>query len=111
MRLIDKDEVMKKLSIADECEDCPFCSEEIFCGKQQDFVDACEAICDAPVVEIIHCKDCKYFGIDNIFGFTYCDRSGINKMGDYEYRISYNWTEDDFCSHAERRDDRDERSV
>ena len=64
-----------------------------------------------PGPDVIHCKDCKYFGIDNIFGFTYCDRSGINKMGDYEYRISYNWAEDDFCSHAERRDDRDERSV
>jgi len=52
MRLIDKDELMKSLSITEECEDCPFCSEAIFCGKQQDFVDACEAICDAPEIDV-----------------------------------------------------------
>ena len=75
MRLIDKDEVMKSLSITEECEDCPFCSEEIFCGKQQDFVDACEAIYNAPVVEIIHCKDCIYYDPEHV------EKNGVR----YEY--------------------------
>lgn len=100
MRLIDKNEVMKKLSIADECEDCPFCSEEIFCGKQQDpqsFVDACEAICDAPVVEIIHCKECKYAEVvdpeDGQDGYT-C-----------QFHRGSIWFSGSYCSWAERGQD------
>lgn len=61
--------------------------------------------------EVIRCKDCKYLRQNYIGGVIYCDRSGVDNNGDYVDRISYGWGFDDFCSHAERRDDRDERSV
>lgn len=73
MRLIDKDEVMKSLSITEECEDCPFCSNGIFCEMPP--VDACEAIYNAPVVEIIHCKDCIYYDPEHV------EKDGVR----YEY--------------------------
>ena len=63
-----------------------------------------------PGPDVIRCKECKYLR-QNYFGITYCDRSGVDNNGDYIDRISYGWDLDDFCSHAERRNDRDERSV
>lgn len=97
MRLIDKDQVMKSLSITEECKDCPFCSKAIFCGKSQDFVNACEAICDAHVVEIIHCRDCKYWDEfpSSTINIEYHKCSG--------FPIFTESKSDDFCSRGERK--------
>lgn len=50
----------------------------------------------ADVVEVVRCKDCKYF-IRNVFNQTACDRTfdvfGIGML------------EDDFCSYGERKDE------
>ena len=43
--------------------------------------------------EIIHCKDCKHFGVDRYKKLTWCSR--IN--------YGYGYQADDFCSKAERR--------
>ena len=45
--------------------------------------------------EIIHCKDCKHFGVDRYKKLTWCSR--IN--------YGYGYQADDFCSRAERRTD------
>lgn len=45
--------------------------------------------------EIIHCKDCKHFGVDRYKKLTWCSR--IN--------YGYGYQADDFCSKAERRTD------
>lgn len=46
--LIDRRELMKTLEIAEECENCES-HVGIHCAKES-FVDACEAICDAPTI-------------------------------------------------------------
>ena len=43
--------------------------------------------------EIIHCLDCKHFGVDRYKKLTWCSR--IN--------YGYGYQADDFCSKAERR--------
>ena len=50
MRLIDADELKKELGIADDCSQCDH-ARTIFCSKGSNFVDACEAINDAPTIE------------------------------------------------------------
>ena len=45
--------------------------------------------------EIIHCKDCKHFGVDRYKKLTWCSR--IN--------YGYGYQANDFCSKAERRTD------
>ena len=49
MELIDKRALMRKLKIADSCNDCEW-ERGRFCGQHKNFVDACEAINEAPVV-------------------------------------------------------------
>ena len=48
IELIDKRALMKTLKISDSCNECEW---EVgpLCGKANSFVDACEAICEAPV--------------------------------------------------------------
>lgn len=56
----------------------------------------------APTVDavpVIRCKDCKYYREGKYFeSIKFCFRL---KHGE-EY-VGYNFSEDDFCSHAERR--------
>lgn len=52
MRLIDADALMDALGIAVECSDCAN-QAGAFCHKSSDFVNACEAICDAPTADAI----------------------------------------------------------
>lgn len=49
MELIDKRALMRKLKIADSCNDCEW-ERGRFCGQHNNFVDACEAINEAPVL-------------------------------------------------------------
>lgn len=52
-----------------------------------------------PIIELIRCKDCKYFYKDTIYGITipgteFCIFTMNNRI-----------EENDFCSRAKRRDD------
>lgn len=46
---------------------------------------------DMPTVEIVRCKDCKYWEVDNDVGF--CTRTEDC------------WNADDFCSRGEKKDE------
>ena len=50
-----------------------------------------EVLPDCPLIEIVHCKDCKWFGIDD--GMTYCNVW----LRDVERHM--------FCNYGERRTD------
>lgn len=58
MRLIDANVVMETLGIKSDCVNCDYADEIFFCTKGKNFVDACEAIQDAPTIET---KQIKYF--------------------------------------------------
>lgn len=49
--LISRQDLMNTLHIKEDCQDCEY-SQGIFCTQSPDFVNACEAICDAPPVEV-----------------------------------------------------------
>lgn len=51
MRLIDKDKLIKKLSLSENCENCEFSEKKYFCKRGSDFVDVCEEVCDAPEID------------------------------------------------------------
>ena len=55
MRLIDVDALKEKLGITLDCDECEYSSCGFLCTKTRDFVDACEAIQAAPIVE--ECED------------------------------------------------------
>lgn len=48
-RLVDRDAIMKKLDIAEDCTNCIYQVGSL-CGRSNSFVDACETICDAPTI-------------------------------------------------------------
>lgn len=48
MRLIDADALMETLGIKEECTDCQYHLGYNFCARSGDFVNACEAIINAP---------------------------------------------------------------
>ena len=48
-RLIDRDALMKQLGIAYDCDYCEYQDGE-YCKRVNDFVSACEAISEAPLV-------------------------------------------------------------
>ena len=52
-------------------------------------------------VELVRCKDCKYYREGAIFTDTkFCFRL----RGDNDKPVGYNFSEDDFCSRGERKD-------
>lgn len=75
MRLIDADALAEVLGIKPECADCEN-AQGAFCTKGSDFVNACEAIFDAPTIDTVkhgkwrdftcmnwhgwHCSVCDY---------------------------------------------------
>ena len=52
-------------------------------------------------IEIIRCRDCKYYFVNNLFGRSqgFCSRM----FNIYDHAVATE--EDDYCSRAERRDD------
>ena len=96
-RYIDADLLMKELGITDpDCEKCEWGGKGFpYCTRDGDFVDACDAICEAPtadVVEVVRCKDCKYYCEDE----KMCnDTNGFDRY----------WKPTDFCAYGERRED------
>lgn len=49
--LISRQDLMNTLHIKEDCQDCEY-SNGNFCNLSPDFVNACEAISDAPPVEV-----------------------------------------------------------
>lgn len=109
MRLTDKDALMKTLGIKEDCEECEY-ANGYFCSRGSDFVNACEAICDAPTIvefegdinkvivkgeeyhKIVRCKDCKHWYSDADTGMA-CEFTNMGQP------------EDGYCNWAERRSD------
>lgn len=115
-RYIDADLLMKELGITDpDCVKCEWGSKLFpFCTRDGDFVDACDAICEAPTidaVEVVRCKDCKHRPIKGDGNIVYApndidgwDDDTCPCLCDDCY---YNWMPEDdfFCGKGERRED------
>lgn len=65
-------------------------------------MDTVAALPAADVVEVVRCKDCKYFNlIDKITEGKYlCDRNKLWQPGQYRPYMS----ENDYCSYGERKE-------
>lgn len=107
MRFIDADALAEVLEISDDCEKCKH-GLWAFCTKGSEFVNACEAIFDAPTIETKKCKDCKYFTYRVRYGYeeTYgCDHPLLEYATECDdYWL--NMTEDCFCSMWEAKNER-----
>lgn len=55
-RYIDADVLMKKLDIKADCKECNSIDHFLCCLRSRDFVNACEAINDAPSIDIVRRK-------------------------------------------------------
>lgn len=56
----------------------------------------------ADVVEVVRCKDCKYYVIHTLFGHTqgWCERL----CDEFDKSLSHGTEVNDYCSHGERAD-------
>lgn len=96
MRLIDADALKNDHHMGDECDKC----ETKWRECQYDYIyskmDFCTWIDDAPTidaVEVVRCKDCKYYDINLAYETTcFCTR--------LELFNEHDW----FCADGERRD-------
>ena len=53
MRLIDAHALQRKLGMADECKDCPNCTQLMFCGLSREEADICDAISEAQTIDLV----------------------------------------------------------
>jgi hypothetical protein len=54
------------------------------------------------VVQVVRCKDCKWWKVSELLAPNcFCFRL----MDGYGHHVGYNVSEDDYCSHGERRED------
>lgn len=90
--LISRQGLMNTLHIKEDCQDCEY-SNGNFCNLSPDFVNACEAICDAPSAErrghwIKHenkaCWVCSECGTDDYYAY---ERNSVT--GKYELQDKY----------------------
>ena len=93
MRLIDADALIERLGIKAECDDCQYQNGPL-CKRGSEFVDACEAIFDAPTIEerktgrwieieqqtIYVCPFCKYASSKKNF----CGECGADMRGEVQ---------------------------
>lgn len=93
-RYIDADALMQKLDIKADCKECNSVDHYFGCLKSLDFVNACEAINEAPSIDIVFCKECKH----NPWDF---DRLDYTCVWDDDF-AGRPQTPDDFCSYGER---------
>lgn len=102
MRLIDADALVEfLLKEIIECDkEYDETSEHTILGAGQEAELIRDKIKEMPTVDIVRCKDCKYWVVDYPDGeeFWSCDKWQGWAIGDY-------FTEDDFCSRGERKDD------
>ena len=70
-------------------------------GKSSDFIDGviymAERIEEAPSIDIVRCKECKWYSTDIWTTEYWCDR--ISSWGNCKHVKP-----DDFCSYGERRE-------
>ena len=91
-RYIDADALMKTLKISDDCKHCEQCEDDYFCSMSGDFVNACEAINEAPSIDIVRCKECKHAEV--------CSQNvAMRETYDMYEKI-------DYCSYGEREGER-----
>lgn len=88
MRLIDADALNEALGIGEDCTNCQYSVFAGFCSKGSDFVNACEAIADAPTVDPV--KHGTWIYTDEGYMCTACEKSvygcGLEVMtGQYRY--------------------------
>lgn len=51
MRAIDADELMEKIGIGKDCDECQHNDRKLYCNWKPDVVDICETISTAPTIE------------------------------------------------------------
>ncbi len=106
-RLVDADELMWRKSSLVEPRDKavsmgkPFSDDEVY-AYRLGWNDAIDSIMEyAPTVdavEVVRCKDCKYYLNSN-------EKCGLIDTRLHFYETDKTWTEDCFCSWGERRED------
>ena len=88
-RYIDADLLMKELGITDpDCEKCGWGHKGFpYCKRDGDFVDACDAICEAPTADVRENVHAHWVGIDDIPHETFeCDHCGrIEEVQDVRF--------------------------
>ena len=96
MRLIDADELTTNVL-----------TEDMMSDIWNDDVEACEdfltLIEDAPTidaVEVVRCKDCKYYKPSAVASRNMCFRKDVDRT-----QVCYDFQPGDFCSYGERRTD------
>lgn len=82
-------------------------------GKDKDRRTWAKAICvlhDMPIVDavpVVRCKDCKYYKISELHPpYKFCFRL---RHPTENRSVGYNFADDDFCSHGECREGKDEK--
>lgn len=71
-------------------------------GAFDAFYDALQDTPTVDAVEVVRCKDCKYYNLSELLGPNkFCFRL---KHPTENRVIGYNFAPDDFCSYGERRD-------
>ena len=99
MKLIDVDALRADYGMAEDCKNCKTGYRSCEYDRIYSKMDFCGWLDDAPTVdalEVVRCKDCKYFD------------SGTDEDGKLFFKC-LGWvyggtSEDDFCSHGERKD-------
>ena len=79
-----------------------YCKHICKCNRDKCDRAACP-IWNAPsadVVEVVRCRDCKYFTIDegDVLGFCHCERIVVSGMGELYP------AEEHFCNYGERKE-------
>lgn len=83
-------------------------TEEIKIRAEQAVATFCEAsltakkLSTADVVEVVRCKDCKYYVLHTLFGHTqgWCERL----CDEFDRSLAHGTEVDDYCSKGERAD-------
>ena len=94
MRLIDADAL--KQTFCAECDRSIKCDD---CDIDYHFEYLAPTVDAVPVVR---CKDCKWYKEGSeLYPMRFCYRL----KNDDGFPVGYNWADNDFCSHSERRED------
>ena len=89
--LIDKEALMESIGITEECKDCK--KKGTFgCNESSAFAYACEQITYAPGIDLVKCKECKYYD-PNSRDFS-CEQ--FSDLGSAN-------SDDDYCAWGERK--------
>ncbi len=103
---LDRETVIKKLNEIGGC-DATDDWEKGWDKAIDTAVKAAEKLPAADAVEVVRCKDCKWYKVSKLlapdkFCFRLKDGNGNH--------VGYNFVPDDFCSHGERKDGGDKNA-